>query len=90
MAMQENDRHFRNAYNRAEPFEMLVQQIEDAQTFAAAGNQAYTPQQIVSNASSLIHNTGMFIDACCEWRHHPEVEKTGATLKLSLPRLTQN
>jgi hypothetical protein len=81
MAMQENDRHFCNPYNPAEPFEMMVQQIEEAQDFAAAGNQAYTAQQIVSNAYSLIHNTGMFIDACCEWRRHPDNEKTWTNFK---------
>jgi hypothetical protein len=81
MAMQENDRQFRSAYNPAEPFEMLVQQIEMAQSFAAAGNQAYTAQQIVSNAYSLIHNTGMFIDACREWRRRPEAEKTWSHFK---------
>jgi hypothetical protein len=81
MAMQENDRQFPTAYNPAKPFEMLVQQIKDAQDSAAAGNQAYTAQQIVSNAYSLIHNTGMFIDACREWRRRPEIEKTWGTFK---------
>jgi hypothetical protein len=81
MAMQENDRHFRNPYNPAEPFEILVQKLEEAQDFAAAGNQAHTAQQIVSNAYSLIHNTGMFIDACREWRRRPKDEKTWTNFK---------
>jgi hypothetical protein len=81
MAMQENNRHFRNPYNPAKPFEMLVQQIEEAQDFAAAGNQAYTAQQIVSNAYSLIHNTGMFINACREWRRCPKNEKIWTNFK---------
>jgi hypothetical protein len=42
MAMRENDGQFRIAYNPAEPFKILVQQIEEAQDFAAAWNQAYT------------------------------------------------
>jgi hypothetical protein len=46
MAMQENDRHFRNPYNPAKPFKMLVQQIEEAQDFAAAGNQASPPNKL--------------------------------------------
>jgi hypothetical protein len=91
MAMQENDRHFRTAYNPAKPFEMLVQQIEDTQDFAAAGNQAYMAQQIVSNAYSLIHNTGMFIDACREWRRRPgKLKKLRATSKHNLPKPTPN
>jgi hypothetical protein len=81
MAMQKNDRHFRNPYNPASPFEMMVQQIEDSQDFAVAGHRAYTAQQIVSNAYSLIYNMGMFIDACREWRRRPENEKTWTHFK---------
>jgi hypothetical protein len=58
MAVQDNDHHFCNAYNPAEPFEILVQQIQTAQAFAVASNQAYTAQQIISNAYSLIHKHG--------------------------------
>jgi hypothetical protein len=65
----------------AKSFKMLVQQIETAQSFAVAGNQAYTAQQIVSNAYSLIHNTGIFIDVCREWRRCPEAEKTWSNFK---------
>ena len=81
MALQDNDNRFRQAYNPAEPFEMLVQQIEDAQAFAAAGGQAYTAEQVVSNAYYIIHHTGMFIDACREWRRRPADEKTWANFK---------
>jgi hypothetical protein len=76
MAMQDNDTKFRQTYNPADPFEILIQQIEDAQSFAAAGGQAYTAEQIVSNAYYLIHNTGMFFDACREWRRLPDANKT--------------
>jgi hypothetical protein len=90
MAMQENDRHFCNAYNLAEQFEMLVQQIGTAQAFAAAGNQAYMAQQIVSNAYNLIHNTGMLLDACGNGVVAQKRTKCGATSTPSLPKLTQN
>jgi hypothetical protein len=60
---------------------MLVQQIENSLDFAAAWNQAYTAQQIVSNVYSLIHNTGMFIDACRECRCRPKNEKTWSNFK---------
>jgi hypothetical protein len=81
MALQDNDIRFRQAYNPAEPFELLIQQIEDAMSFAAAGNQAYTAEQVVSNAYYLIHSTGMFIDACREWRRRTTVTKTWANFK---------
>jgi hypothetical protein len=81
MAMTDNDKSFRAAYNPAEPFEMLIQQIEEAQIFASAGGQAYSPAQIVSNAYTIIFNTGMFIEACREWRRRPEPEKTWPNFK---------
>jgi hypothetical protein len=83
MAMTENDKTFCSAYNPADPSKMLIQQeVEDAhQTFAAAGGQAYTATQIVSNACSIIFNTGMLIEACQEWGRWPEPEKTWPNFK---------
>ena len=81
MAMQENDTRFRQAYNPSEPFELLIQQIEDAQAFAAAGGQAYSAEQIVSNAYNIVHHTGMFIDTCREWRRRAAADKTWANFK---------
>jgi hypothetical protein len=57
MAMQDDDTKFRQAYNPADPFELLIQQIEDAQSFAAVGGQAYTAEQIVSNAYTIGRET---------------------------------
>jgi hypothetical protein len=81
MAVQDNDTKFWQAYNPANPFELLIQQIEDAQSFAAAGGQAYMAEQIVSNAYYLIHNTGMFFDACHKWYCCPNATKTWAQFK---------
>jgi hypothetical protein len=82
MAMQESNKNFYHAYNPAEPFEMRVQQIEDAQAFVAANSQAYSAEQIVSNAYSSIHNTVLFIDACHKWQRFVEADKTWANFKI--------
>jgi hypothetical protein len=60
---------------------MLIQQIEEAQIFALAGDQAYFAAQIVSNAYSIMFNTGMFIEVCREWRRRPDPEKTWPNFK---------
>jgi hypothetical protein len=81
MDMDANDEKFKRAYDPAQPFEMLVQQIEDAQEYADAGGNAYSSTQIVTNAYSLIFRTGMFPEACREWRRKPVASQTWQAFK---------
>ena len=81
MDHQVNDTRFRSSYDPAQPFETFIQQIEDAQDYADAGGQAYTPEQIVSNAYTIMFNTGMFVDTCREWRRKPVADQTWANFK---------
>jgi hypothetical protein len=50
--------------------------------YADAGDNAYTANQVVSNAYTLVFNTGMFPEACQDWRRLPGDEKTWATFKI--------
>ena len=45
--LAENDARFKAPYNIEEPIETLIEQINDAIDYADAGNQAYTPRQII-------------------------------------------
>jgi hypothetical protein len=91
-----NDRKFRTAYDPAQPIEQLFSQIEDAMDFADAGRSPYTAAQVVTNAYSLIFNTGLFNESCREWRRRPEAEKTWTNFKTQFAeahqdlRITQN
>jgi hypothetical protein len=79
--LAENDLRFKAAYDPAEPIETLYSQLEDAMDYADAGANAYTPNQVVSNAYTLVFNTGMFPEACRDWRKLPAADKTWATFK---------
>ena len=78
-----NDAFFRTAYDPSQPIESLYAQIEDAMDLAAAGRTPYTPAQVVANAYSLVFSTGMFPEACREWRRRPGADQTWEHFKTS-------
>ncbi len=80
--LAENDTRFKTAYDPSEPIETLYSQLEDAMDYANAGDNAYTANQIVSNAYTLVFNTGMFPEACRDWRKLPAIDKTWTTFKI--------
>jgi hypothetical protein len=74
----------------------FVTQIEDTIEYAAAGQTPYMAPRVIANAYTLVYNTGLFPDACREWRHHPAAKKNWTTFKIHFSkahndyRLTQN
>jgi hypothetical protein len=85
-----NDASFRAPYDPSQTIETLYSQIEDAMDYADAGGSAYTASQVVTNAYNLIANTGLFRDACREWRRRPEVDKTWDNYKLHFTEAHQD
>jgi hypothetical protein len=63
--LAENDIRFKAAYDHSKPIETLYSQIEDAMDYAGAGNNAYTANQVVSNAYTLICNTVQTMQCTC-------------------------
>jgi hypothetical protein len=74
--LEENDKKFKQAYDPNQPFETFVQQINEALGYAAAGGSPYSDSQTVTNAYNLLFQTGMFPDACREWRRRLADEQT--------------
>ena len=81
-ALQANDSLFKGPMDPSQPFETFITQIEDATEYAAAGNTPYTDTQVIANAYTIVFNTGIFPDACREWRRRPQAEKTWVNLKI--------
>jgi hypothetical protein len=63
-----NDAKMRAPFDPTQPIELLFDQIETATKFADAGNRPYNPDQVVSRAYLLIRQTGLYSDACRDWR----------------------
>lgn len=74
--MEENDKRFKQPWDINQPFETLVEQIDDAIDYATAGETPYTTEQILTNAYNLVRQTGMLEDACKEWRRKPAADKS--------------
>lgn len=68
-------------WNPSTPFEMLIDQIDEAQEFADAGNQAFSAAQILNCAYTLVFNTGLFFDDCKMWNNKAEADKTWSNFK---------
>ena len=74
--IEENDKKLKGKWDTNTPIEMLFDQIEDAQDFAAAAGQPYTNNQLLTMAYNLIYATGLFFDDCKPWNHLPTNQKT--------------
>jgi hypothetical protein len=79
--LAQNDIKFRTAYEPAQPIEALFSQLEDAMDYADAGGNPYTAAQVVTNAYSIMFSTGLFPEACREWRRQPPAYTTWANFK---------
>jgi hypothetical protein len=66
------------------PMAILFKQIEDCQKFAAAGQVAITPQQVLKAAETLILQTGKYVSAYREWIALDPVHKTYNNFKLRM------
>lgn len=79
--LQENKKKMNKPYDPNKPFEVLIDQIEDAIEFAAAAKCPFTSKQIVTTAYNLVFDTGLFADGCKEWHRKPEEEQTWSAFK---------
>jgi hypothetical protein len=72
----------KSPYDANQPIESFIDQIEDGVVLADAAAAPYTPAQIIAIAYNVHFSTGMFPDACCDWRRCPILEQTWATFKI--------
>ena len=63
-ALQDNDKRLRATYNSNQPFETLIEKVENVVDYAPSGNMPYTPAQVIGIACQLVFQTGLFNDDC--------------------------
>ena len=80
-AISANDTRMRTPFDADQPIEVLFTQIEYGMQYAAAGNAAYSAQQIIIIAYALIFASDAYPEACREWRKKTEVDKTWTNFK---------
>ena len=77
----DNDARMKSTYDPSMPIEVLFNQIEDAVELADAAKAAYTVPQVVNIAYNCIFQTGLFTNACRDWRRQPIDLKTWPLFK---------
>lgn len=88
--LQENDKRLRTPYDPNQPIEAFIDQVEDAVSLAAAARAPYSPAQIVAVSYTIMFTTGMFPEACREWRRRPIGEQTWANFKTTFTEAHQD
>ena len=74
--LEDSDKQMRADYNVNQPMEFLIRQIDDAMEIAAASNNLYSAEQVVTANYNLVFKTGMFSDDCKMWRRCDPADKT--------------
>ena len=74
--IEENGKKLKEIWDANTPIEMLFDQIDDAQDFAAAAGQPHTNNQLLTTAYNLVSATGLFFDNCKAWNRLPMNQKT--------------
>jgi hypothetical protein len=63
-----NNTRMKAPYDPSQPIELLFDQYDNSIELAAAANAAYTGPQIAAYAYNTILQTGLFTNACQDWR----------------------
>jgi len=77
-----NDTKMKSGYDPNLPIESFIDQIEDCVALADAAAAPYSPAQIIAIAYNVLFSTGMFPDACRDWRRRPLIQQNWATFKV--------
>lgn len=70
--------------------ELLFLQLIDGQRLATAASEPITDAQLARLGYSIIFNTGLFSDACRDWRLKPDVDQTFAILQSHFRRMNMD
>ncbi len=81
--LDENHNRMKAPFDPSQPIEELFQQIEDAQELATAADEPFTDSQLVSSAYNNVFQTGLFADACREWRRKAAADKSWANFQVA-------
>ena len=80
-ALQDNNTRLQDPYDSNQPFETLINQVENSVDYASAGDTPYTPAQVVVMAFQLLFQTRLFNYYCKLWRCQPANDKTWTRFK---------
>jgi hypothetical protein len=65
--LQRNQQRMLTPWDPSTSFELLINQIKEAQEMADVGNQPFSAPQIINTAYTLVFNIGLYFDECKTW-----------------------
>ncbi len=79
--IEECKRRMNAPIDASQPIDVFFQRIDDSVQYAADGQVAYTADQILQTTYHAVSTSGVYTDACKEWRKKATADKTWATFK---------
>jgi len=74
-------RRMNDPIDATQPIDVYFQKVDDCVQYAADGQVAFTPDQILQTAYHAVSTSGYYNDACKEWRKKPPIAKTWQAFK---------
>ena len=65
----------------SQPISMLYKAINDIVHYTIEANILFTPAQVIIIVYHAINSSGIYTDACKDWRRKPRIEKTWVSFK---------
>ena len=79
--LKANKARINEALHNSSPIDVFFQRIDDAVQYADDGKNPFTAKQILQRAFHSVNTTGLYREACKEWRHKDNQDKTWKIFK---------
>jgi hypothetical protein len=77
----QNENRLNEPWDGAEPFENIIERVEECIEFAKEAARPYTPDQILDRVLCIVSKTGLYHDDLKEWKKKPIADKTWPNFK---------
>ena len=74
--LKANEARINEALDNSRPIDVFFQRIDDAVQHADDGENPFTAKQILQTAFHSVNVTGLYWEACKEWRQKADRDKT--------------
>ena len=74
--LKANETCINEALDNSRPIDVFFQRIDDAVQYADDGKIPFTAKKILQTAFHSVNDTGLYWEACKEWRQKADQEKT--------------
>ena len=79
--LKANEARINEALDNSIPIDVFFQRIDDAVQYADDGKNPFTAKQILQTAFHSVNATGLYREACKEWRQKSDQDKTWTNFK---------